>query len=189
MIALADLEEIERAKYQSIWQVPWYRQNSPAERRAPDVIAHLQSVGARNVVDLGAGSGRGALALARAGYQVELVDIASNCLDPEVAAVAPPLIHASIWDPKLPHMVSGADAVTCIDVIEHIPPLHVEQVLTNIEAIAPHGYLAIALFPHVMDGVVLHLTVEPVEWWDQTVRPHFPDAEVSVSGQHCIVRY
>src|ERR1041385_938241 len=56
----------------------------------------------------------------------------------------------------------------CADVMEHIPPDRVDQVLDNILHAAEHVFFAISTVPDNMGeliGETLHLTVQPFSWW------------------------
>lgn len=145
--------------------------------------------GVESVVDLGTGTGRAALALAKDGYDVTLVDIADNCLDPDVAEIAPPVVLACLWDDDLQLRVGRHDFAVCVDVLEHIPPEKVDAVLDNIFAVSDHGYLGIACFQDTggrLVGEPLHLTVESPEWWRKKIGDR---AQVRKEGEYAIARY
>src|ERR1700761_8827499 len=76
---------IEQTKYESLWERAEYRVVAPGENVAALFLARARPAPGSVVIDFGAGTGRGAVALARMGnLRVEMLDFASNCLDAEV---------------------------------------------------------------------------------------------------------
>lgn len=175
-------EASERLKYQKMWRVPQYRRFSPAEKEAERVLRWLDKHAAKHIIDLGCGSGRLALKIADAGYSVRMIDIAENCLDREVADnLSPSLTFETgcAWSTDVWRM--RADAVICIDMLEHIPPEFVDDVVLNLHCMAPHGYVNAALYKDGFGQRIrerLHLTIQPAHWW----HAKFPDAENTVRG-------
>jgi len=165
-----ELKTFERQKYEQVWDTEGYKTSSGDRvmRREAQVRAHLRACGVNQVVSLGMGSGRLETALSDEFVFVG-VDIASNCRSPDCPV---PLVVAGLWEDL---DIGTYDAVICTDVLEHIPEEFLPAVIANIERLAPHGYLAISLresakrFPWP-----LHLTVKPVEWWNEII----PFAEV-----------
>lgn len=154
----------ERAKYEKMWALPAYRDD--------DATAHAQAARAalpmrpgESVIDFGAGAGYASAALLDAGYRVLAVDIAANALAPAIAARVP-LLLASLWD--LPVAIA-ADWGFCSDVMEHVPPDRVDDVLATIRRATRRAtYFSISLRPDgcgVLIGEALHLTVQPLDWW------------------------
>lgn len=154
----------ERAKYEKMWALPAYRDD--------DATAHAQAARAalpmrpgESVIDFGAGAGYASAALLDAGFRVLAVDIAANALAPPIAARVP-LLLASLWD--LP-VALAADWGFCSDVMEHVPPDRVDDVLATIRRTTRRAtYFSISLRPDgcgVLIGEALHLTVQPLDWW------------------------
>jgi len=107
--------------------------------------------GARSILDFGCGKGQWAEALRRR---------------------APP--HLTIWeyDPAIPGkeaMPAQADIVIAMDVMEHIEPAFLGNVLEAIRGLSPMIFIAqIALLPAqktLPDGRNAHLILKPVPWW------------------------
>ena len=75
----------EQEKYTRMWTRPEYRQVAPGEQIASLFLTQAQPRADSEVIDFGAGTGRGALMLALLGRcRVHMLDFARNCLDPEV---------------------------------------------------------------------------------------------------------
>jgi 3-polyprenyl-4-hydroxybenzoate decarboxylase len=75
------------------------------------------------------------------------------------------------WDLTEPIPVSSPYGICC-DVLEHIHPDDVMQVLENIMQSAEKVFFSIGTTPDncgVLIGQELHLTVRPHEWWQQAL--------------------
>lgn len=76
------------------------------------------------------------------------------------------------YDPAIPELAKNAepaDLVTCIDVLEHIEPEYLDNVLDDLKrCIRGHGFLTIHTGPAVKllsDGRNAHLIQKPAAWW------------------------
>lgn len=161
----------EREKYLKLWENPDYRAIAPGEALAMHFLTQAKPPRDAEVIDFGAGTGRGALMLALMGaMKVQMLDFAPNCLDPEVAEACktqPDRIKFMVCDLSK-HVPVNAAYGYCTDVMEHIPPEQVGRVLRNVLASAQHVFFGIATRPDVMGetiGQPLHLTVQPLQWW------------------------
>ena len=155
----------ERRKYEKAWSFDKYRQNSPGERNVRAYLDECQPTKGR-LIDFGTGPGRAALMLHEQGFDVTMVDIAGNCLDAAVAEkIGDKLVVANLWDDlDLPH----ADEGYCVDVLEHIPPEHVEAVIDNMLRLCDRVHIQVCLIDDIFGdhiGEDLHLTVRPYAWW------------------------
>lgn len=153
----------EREKYIRMWSVAGYRQHSPGEEAAGAFLSVVKPDGL--VIDFGSGTGRGALAISKAGVPVFMVDFASNCRDNAVMHL--PFLEQDLTQPCALRAPYGY----CTDVMEHIPPAQVETVIKNIMESAATVFFQIATVPDQFGAVInqrLHLTVEPHDWWRGT---------------------
>lgn len=166
--------DAERSKYERIWTHPEYRRQAPGEGLVDGAIKALGMVPGESVIDFGCGTGRPAQRLRMAGLEVTGIDFAFNCLDPDVSI---PFVVANLW--SLPRL--SADWGYCTDVMEHIPPDRVDDVLRNIRASVRKGvYFQIATRADVMGKLVgekLHLTVEPTTWWSDALARYWDEVE------------
>lgn len=170
--------EREQAKYEKVWTHAEYRQDAPGEKLVDDAIAKLGMQSGQSVIDFGCGTGRAANALQSRGLKVTAVDHAANCLDKGMQL---DFIQASLWSP----LELAADYGYCTDVMEHIPSEFVHSVLENIRRCTQAAYFQIATRPDVMGKLVgekLHLTVQGMDWWRDTLLTHWDDVEVSESN-------
>lgn len=163
---LVDMPEAD--KYRHMWSVPEYRRHSPAEAIV-DEIANALPIG--RVLDLGCGTARAAVDLERMGFSPVLVDFASNCRDHE--ALHLPFYEADLSNPLPVTAPSGY----CCDVMEHIPPKQVDDVLSNIAAAVDVCLFRIEMAPDsfgpAVIGQPLHLSVHDEAWWHETLNNHF----------------
>lgn len=163
----------ERALYQDLWgSVSTYGDRSPGEQLAP-IFHDLASTLARppryawanrphTVLDVGCGSGKGALALRGFGYDVTLADLTRDGLVAEAKQL--PFVEVCLWEP-----LPTADFVFCCDVMEHIPTPFTMLAITRMLAAARVGvFLSIGLMPDMFGvwvGRPLHQTVQPFTTW------------------------
>lgn len=187
-------KETEREKYESTWKKENYRHIAPAERDLQEFFKMVSMRMGWQVIDFGCGTGRAGIKLHQEGYSVLMLDIAENCLDEGVKEYIQGLNPwgmdcnfqtACLWDDDLikfaPHK---ANIGHCVDVMEHLPEDKIDAVLENMAAMCEQVYLQIALFPHVMDGVELHLTLKPAEWWIKKVGQYFNVIDSESNAKH-----
>jgi len=146
---------------------PYYaEQNAAMHRRQPwgesgkkyvhDVIAYANELHAENILDYGCGRGTLKQALTKHGFDL--------C----------PVIE---YDPAIPGkeaLPGQADLITCTDVLEHIEPELIHNVLEHLYRLTVKGcYLVIAtrdcdaVLP---DGRKAHLIIEGPEYWEGLIK-------------------
>ena len=159
MLAATPSEEL----YKAVWEHGQYRDYAPGEKLAKYFVA-LANPKSR-VIDFGVGTGRGAAMIAAlSGQEVLGLDIASNCLDQDF-----PGVSFKQHDLRLP-VEEWAQYGYCTDVMEHIAPQDVDNVLRNILLASKHTFFCIDLNEDKLGALVgepLHLTVRPFEWWKE----------------------
>jgi 2-polyprenyl-3-methyl-5-hydroxy-6-metoxy-1,4-benzoquinol methylase len=168
----------ERAKYNHVWtKVPSYRATSPGLRLVPHFLKRIQPPG--TLIDLGCGPGRAGKELAAAGFDVTLFDLSPVSVD---AGNALQFIEGNLWE--MPPL-GTFDYFYCTDVMEHIPPEYVERVFDNIAELTDKGgFFQIAMFGHIVDGYVMHLSVHPREFWAEQINQRWRNNEfVEIESQ------
>lgn len=156
---------LERIKYEQLWNTQAYRHVAPGEFLAGEFIRLAKPRAHQLVYDFGCGTGRGAAYIAQH-CNVVGFDFADNCLDKSVRGQFEFVQH----DLTRPVDRPVADFGYCTDVMEHIPTEDVPTVLTNITSAARRVFFAISTVDDVMGGLIgekLHLTVKPMEWWKE----------------------
>ena len=154
----------ERQKYEEVWNVPNYGDYSPGEKYADMFGCISECRSGQSVLDVGSGSGKGALKLVREyGLRVCMMDITPEGILPEAQHL--PFIEHCIWK-KFPNI--HADYGYCCDVLEHIPPEYTMLSICNMLECCDYLFLNISTvednFGHAI-GQPLHLTVQPYLWW------------------------
>lgn len=168
MIRTAELET-----YQTAWAVPQYADYAPGEQFV-SIFVQMSGATGGSVLDAGCGSGRGALALRKAGFDVILCDFTGDGLVPDAQSLR--FIETCLWDPlgpKLGYLFGRkVDYVYCTDVLEHIPPVFTMLVVSRLLEVARKGvFLSISTVQDQFGpwiGKSLHQTVQNfADWRDQ----------------------
>jgi SAM-dependent methyltransferase len=164
----------ETQKYADLWQaMPEYANHSPGVEALP---LFLQMVGEDRgtILDAGTGSGKGALALDHAGFDVVCCDVTAAGLVPEARYF--PFYITSLWHDLWP-IARGVghpgrtqfDYVYCTDVLEHLPTQFTMLAIDQMLRVARAGvFLGVSLVPDnfgIWMGESLHQTVQPFTWW------------------------
>jgi SAM-dependent methyltransferase len=120
----------------------WHATAAGPARCAAGAVAAFREIGARRVLDFGCGIGSTALALASAGFEVVLADVAQEAMRfaawrLEQRGYAAKTIDVSGGGP-IP--IDSVDGVVSFDVFEHLP--EVTQAVVRLDAVlAPGGVL------------------------------------------------
>jgi 2-polyprenyl-3-methyl-5-hydroxy-6-metoxy-1,4-benzoquinol methylase len=169
----------ERDRYSDVWNsVSDYGNHAPGEARLP---MFLDMVGDERgtILDAGTGSGRGALALKAAKFDVYTCDVTQDGMIE--AARALPFREACLWhDLRAVANHTGHwgrskfSFVYCCDVLEHIPPQFTMLAIDQLLRVTRRGlFLSISLVPDNFGawvGAPLHQTVMPYVWWRDSIR-------------------
>lgn len=111
------------------------------------------------VLDLGCGHGKYTVKLREMGYDAHGMDI----IEPELTSC--PEYYTKVTGYKYPMF----DTIICLDVLEHIPPEEIPEILTGIKNSCDKAIMTIAhskAYHKGPNGEELHLTVEKWNWWD-----------------------
>ncbi len=179
-----DLTLQEKEKYIKMWDIPLYRSVSPGSNLAEcflDYFFHEMKAG-ETLTDFGCGTGRAAHRFLERGLNVQLIDIAPNCLDGEVQALTLILPHritfteACLWE--LASGTQTTDWIYCCDVMEHLPESRVEQTLEQLaQRNTKGGCFQIFLEDDIAFGSLikdqLHLTIRTQAWWVAQLSKHW----------------
>lgn len=161
----------EQDKYEKMWKFQQYRAIAPGEDVSHLFLQIAKPPHDAEVIDFGAGTGRGALNLAFfGGLRVKMLDFAANCLDEDVknATVSQPERLSFLQHDLNRPVPFSADYGFCTDVMEHLPPGEVETVLMNVMRAARHVFFQISCTDDVCGALIgqpLHLSVHPYAWW------------------------
>lgn len=93
------------------------------------------------------------------------------------------------YDPAIPGksgVPTGADLVVCTDVLEHVEPDYIDNVLGDIARCTKNlAYFIIHNGPAVKtlpDGRNTHLIQEGLDWWKQKISDHFHIQDITENG-------
>lgn len=150
------ISEGYRAQQQALHAAGEY--GTAALRFGPAVNSQRQRLGARSVLDYGCGSRRSLLSV------LDLPDgVIYEGYDPAV--------------PEFSRMPCPAELVVCIDVLEHIEPALLPNVLEHLKQLCdPHGFFSIHTGPAAKilpDGRNAHLIQQGPDWWLATLSHYF----------------
>lgn len=80
------------------------------------------------------------------------------------------------YDPAIPHLASDpapADLVVCTDVLEHVEPEHLDDVLSHMKRLSRRGWFFVVSCERggrrLPDGRFAHLIVKSSDWWRQKI--------------------
>lgn len=164
---MSDLLKDEVEKYVDMWTVDAYGSHSPGEKYVPLFLEMVAPDEGATIIDAGCGSGKGAVALAQLGFDVQCCDFTDDGLVPEVQGIL--FRRVSLWDDLCASFPEFFDHVYCCDVMEHIPVAFTMLVAARLLEVAEKSvFFSISFQPDVMGywiGKPLHETVMPFVWW------------------------
>lgn len=141
---------------------------------APIVTTVINNLGINEMLDFGAGKGRLAKTI-RPDHEVE--------------------VHH--YDPAIPEWSDEPDSaqfVACIDVLEHIEPEYLEDVLDELERVTEfYGFFTVHTGPAVKvlsDGRNAHLIQKPSSWWLPKFQERFEllNFQIQPNGFYILVK-
>tara|TARA_R110000851_G_scaffold78207_2_gene172493 strand:+ start:5786 stop:6382 length:597 start_codon:yes stop_codon:yes gene_type:complete len=129
----------------------------------------IEDLGVKTILDVGCGSGAFCLDMVTIFEATHAygIDVASVSLD-LVPKNHPDLTFFDGSATKLPLQDDAVEWVASFDVLEHIQPEDVDQVLDEITRVSTKGLLLTIshrLSNEIVNGENLHATVQPLSWW------------------------
>lgn len=147
----------EKKKYDDCWSTG-YKRSQCALPLVNHVLGIVQP--GETVLDIGCGDGTTVDGLRAMGVKATGVDITLRGL----AKPMPGMFEAPVWD--LPFDDGQFDCTVSTDVLEHIPTDMIPAAIKEIYRVTKkRTFHVVALFDGIRNGVVLHMTVKPIEWW------------------------
>lgn len=101
------------------------------------------------------------------------------------------------YDPGMPGLQDTprpADLVTCMDVLEHIEPVYLDDVLDDLQRVTKRVVFLVVgtapAFQILPDGRNAHLIIEPFQWWLPKLMERFDVVSMTVyEGQfHALMK-
>jgi len=110
-----------------------------------------------------------------------------GCGKGRLAAALP--FHINQYDPAIPKHCTApepADIVVCTDVLEHIEPEYIDDVLDHLQQLARECALLNIATRHahktLPDGRNTHILVKPPEWWFSKLMDRWDSVEMVEAG-------
>ncbi len=174
------LEIREREKYEEMWTHDAYRRDAPGAAFVDEAVDALGIQQGDSLIDFGAGTGRASFIFHEfKGLDVTAVDFVPAAFEYATGCIK--FVQACLWE--LPESLS-ADWGYCTDVMEHIPPEKVEDVVAGIASRIKRGvYFNIATRPDNLGariGRKLHMTVMEAHSWRAILSKYFAQVETQV---------
>ncbi len=152
----------ERKKYDDCWSKDYKGHYKGPSACAIPLIQHVLKTMRKgdSVLDIGCGDCTSLLGLRVAGVNCVGVDISLAGVPDEVHSV----YGAPVWD--MPFDDQQFDYTVSTDVLEHVPTKMIPKAIKEIFRVTKRKtFHVVALFDGICNGVVLHETVKPIEWW------------------------
>lgn len=154
------LTKAYRQLLEKMHEDPDLKWGNDGKHHAEAVAAFGKRIGATTILDFGCGRSTLSKTLKRSGHKFKCTDY-----DP--------------GRPKKATLPAGVfDMVVCTDVLEHVEPQHLEDVMKALSDRAWRAaYFVIDTEPAVAtlpDGRNAHLIVKPAGWWTGRLSAHFP---------------
>ena len=166
--SIDDKAQAEKELYSGLWKNGYI-----PSRCAMPLAAYIAKTADKkmSLLDIGCGDGSTARTLRLMNYNCKGTDItgAGIVIPPETAVVNKPaskwFIEACIWNTGM--LDNLFDYTFSTDVLEHLPEDKVDDAIKEIIRITKVKTLhVIAMFKDTRDGVELHKTTRPIDWWE-----------------------
>lgn len=132
---------------------------STAFSRSKKILEYVDRTETTNILDYGSGPGR---------------------LKSKIEETHPGKYSITNYDPGIEEFSASPiphDFVVCMDVLEHIEPECIDNVLDDIKRVTLKGALlgitTIPAFTLLPDGRNAHILIQPFEWWKEKIESRF----------------
>lgn len=157
MSAVGQISEEYRRMQEQLHENPNY--GVASVQYAPIAAKIIQQAGITELLDYGAGKGR---------------------LGQTLRTMLPVMPQVQHYDPGVPEWAAPprpSQFVCCIDVLEHIEPDYLDNVLDHLQSlVAKHGFFTVHTGPAIKtlpDGRNAHLIQQPPAWWLPRIMSRF----------------
>ncbi len=132
--------------------------------------AKLAFRGTKQVLDVGCGRGESITIGEAAGIEMTGAEVVPQLCEARGVTLVPGA-H------DMPFARLAFDALTCLDVMEHILEQDVDSCFLEFYRVASESLIGISLRESAWKRYTLHVTVRPVEWWLERLRAIFDRVE------------
>jgi SAM-dependent methyltransferase len=183
-----NLTEQWKNRFEKMWHLndqAKYRQGSAGQRYAPQFLAYVpQGV---TINEYGSGTGRAVIEIKklRPDVKINMVDIASNALESEAAALIGPDVNYYIGDlAALPDDFPIATWGYCIGVLMLVAPETLDDILAEICRTCRNLFVEVYNLSDVRCDIELTTIKQDSPWWLEKLREHWPNVEFIQSKEH-----
>lgn len=133
-----------------------------------DIASLAAQINAKSALDYGCGKGN---------QYSKMLEIDGNAPSTFEAVLG---LVVDKFDPAVPQfkdcdLTEQRDLVFCTDVMEHIPEEDIDFIASELNRLARKAlFVTVATYPakkHLPNGENAHVTVKPVEWWEERFAP------------------
>lgn len=164
LLRLARAECSEKDKYDHLWRTIYMP--SQCSIFLAEYI-HKLSGPDQSLLEIGCGNGGVVRQLNLKGHVCVGLDITLAGIKGDRSG----FVEASVW--RMPFQDNQFDFTFSSDVLEHLPTDLVEPAIKEICRVTRHKtFHCIANFPDSPEGIELHLTQQPMEWWRAKFNKH-----------------
>jgi len=134
-----------------------------------EIIEYIKNMQINSICDVGCGAGRFCNMVSEFIPKVYGVDIASVITNKVFQNNK--VIFLDGEAKHIPLENKSVEYVTSFDCLEHCPTEDIDEIFSEIRRVAIKGFIiCVSSLEDSHDGVPLHLTVKPQEWWYKKVR-------------------
>ncbi len=160
-------QSAERAKYREIYAQASGQRPYGSTNHSKPAVGRLFNLGIKSLIDVGCGNGKFCRWSQATGVEVFALDFASAPGLPSSIAFS----SAPTWNIPLPD--GTVEYVTAFDVLEHLLREDIAPTLREFRRVSTVGMILSISYresnARALDGSSLHPTIEPREWWLETI--------------------
>lgn len=136
------------------------------------ILEHIDQSKNIKICDIGCGKGHYSRALYKNNYQnIFGIEVSKFCSDNFLSDI--PHVNANFLDYSKQIYNHSYDYSLCMDVLEHIDPLEVDNFISEIYRISKNSILGIANHSDIIQNIELHLIQENSEWWREKISKYW----------------
>lgn len=139
----------------------------------------LSDINFNSVVDLGCGRGFYLRKLLELGKDAIGVEFSKVCCEKYLNDV--PYINEDIF--SFCRQDRCYDLTLCMDVLEHIEPSNISELIQGIRNISERAIIGVANHSDVLMGHELHLIIENHDWWYDKLKKYYNKVETFIFSE------
>lgn len=183
-----NLTEEWKNRFEKMWHPndqARYRLGSAGARYAKQFMSYVPAGATIN--EYGSGTGRAVVEIRhqRPDVRINMIDIASNALEPEAKAMIGDEVTYAIGDlSALPADFPVADWGYCVGVLMLVAPETLDDILSETRRTCRNMFIEVYNLSDVRCNIELTTIRQPWEWWHEKLREFWPRVEFIQSKEH-----